>query len=280
VEYAEGGELIPFLEEKVILPYARSFCRVAGSQYTARDFISGDTKLKFQGEFEQELRRSCQREGIIIKQALVRNIEPPQAIKQPINDREIAREQILQYDQQIKVAQSQAQLATQEETATQNTAIGEMNKQVITVTKAAEQEREVALTEAQRDLAVAKLKLEAAQQQADAMVARGQADANVILLNRKAEAEPLRQQVLAFGGGDAYARNFFYLKVAPAMKSILTNNDGPFADVFRQFAAPSGAAKPPGEAKPVGETKPPVTSPPGEAGPAPPDEVGVFKRAR
>ncbi len=251
VEYAEGGELIPFLEEKVILPYARSFCRVAGSQYTARDFISGDTKLKFQGEFEQELRKSCEREGIIIKQALVRNIEPPLAIKQPINDREIAREQILQYDQQIKVAQSQAQLATQEEMATQNTAIGEMNKQVITVTKAAEQKREVALTEAQRDLAVATLKLQAAQKQADALVAHGQADAAVILLKRKAEAEPLRQQVQAFGGGDAYARNFFYLKTAPAVKSILTSTDGPFADVFKQFAAPPGGSKPPGESKPV-----------------------------
>jgi hypothetical protein len=92
---------------------------------------------------------------------------------------------------------------------------------------------------------VAKLKLEAAQKQADALVARGQADAAVILLKRKAEAEPLRQQVQAFGGGDAYARNFFYLKIAPSMKSILTNTDGPFADVFRQFAAPPGATKPP-----------------------------------
>jgi len=251
VEYAEGGELIPFLEEKVILPYARAFCRLSGSQYNARDFISGDTKLKFQAEFEEKLRKACQSEGIIVKQALVRNIEPPLAIKQPINDREIAREQILQYDQQIKVAESQAQLATQEETATQNTAIGETNKQVITVTKAAEQKREVALTEAQRDLSVAKLKLEAAQQQADAMVARGQADAAVILLKRKAEAEPLREQVQAFGGGDAYARNFFYLKVAPAVKSILTNTEGPFADVFRQFAAPPGAGKPPTDSKPA-----------------------------
>jgi regulator of protease activity HflC (stomatin/prohibitin superfamily) len=251
VEYAEGGELIPFLEEKVILPYARAFCRLSGRQYTARDFISGDTKLKFQAEFEQELHKSCLPEGILIKQALVRNIEPPLAIKQPINDREIAREQILQYDQQIKVAESQAQLATQEETTIQNTAIGEMNKQVITVTKAAEQKRDVALTEAQRDLAVATLKLEAAQQQADALVARGQADAAVILLKRKAEAEPLRQQVLAFGGGDAYARNFFYLKIAPSMKSILTNTDGPFADVFKQFAAPPAASKPTGDSKPA-----------------------------
>lgn len=249
VRYAEGGELITYLEEKVILPYARSFCRLSGSQYNARDFISGDTKLKFQAEFERELRAACAREGILVKQALVRNIEPPAAIKGPINEREIAREQILQYEQQIKVARSQADLVTQEETALQNQAIGETNKQVVTVTKAAEQKRDVALTEAQRDLAVAKLKLEAAEKQAEALVARGKADAAVLLLKRKAEAEPLGRQVAAFGGGDAYARNFFYQKVAPAVKSILTDTDGPFADVFRQFAAPGGK-------KPGAQTQP------------------------
>src|ERR1700722_10092486 len=34
VQYSEGNELVPFLEEKVILPYARGFCRLVGSQYT------------------------------------------------------------------------------------------------------------------------------------------------------------------------------------------------------------------------------------------------------
>src|SRR5205085_10499751 len=32
VQYAEGGSLIPYIEEKVILPYARSLCRLVGSQ--------------------------------------------------------------------------------------------------------------------------------------------------------------------------------------------------------------------------------------------------------
>jgi len=125
------------------------------------------------------LRAACAKEGIVVKQALVRDIEPPTAIKQPINEREIAKEQILQYDQQIKVARSQALLATQEETANQNTKIGDKNKEVVTITKKAEQERDVALTRAQQDLAVAKLKLEAAQKLADAQVSRGKAEADV-----------------------------------------------------------------------------------------------------
>jgi regulator of protease activity HflC (stomatin/prohibitin superfamily) len=250
VQYGEGGTLIEYLEEKVILPYARSFCRLVGSQYNARDFISGDTKLKFQDEFEHRLREACAKEGIIVKQALVRDIEPPAAIKQPINEREIAKEQILQYEQQIKVARSEALLTTQQETAVQNQKIGETNRDVVKITKKAEQERDVALTKAQQELAVAKLKLEAAQKLADAQIARGKAEADVILMKKQAEAEPLRQQIAAFGDGDTYARYFFYQQVAPSIKSILTNTDGPFAEIFRQFGAtPAKDAKPNGAQK-------------------------------
>ena len=240
VQYANGGDLIPFLEQAVILPYARSFCRLAGSQYDARDYISGDTKLKFQQEFEKQLRDACAKQGIEVKQALVRNIIPPDAIKQPINDREVAREQIFKFTEQIKVAQSSAQLATQEETATQNKSIGDANTAVVKVVKTSEQNRDVAVTEAEQRLAVAKLKLEAAQHLADAITARGQAEANVTLLKKQAIAEPMRQTIVAFGDGDTYARYIFNQKVAPSIKSIMTNSDGPFADLIKQFTAPIG----------------------------------------
>ena len=246
-QYAEGSELLPFLEAKVILPYSRSFCRLAGSRYTARDFISGDTKLQFQKEFARNLTDACQGQGIIVYQALVRDIVPPDAIKDPINEREVARQKVKTIEEQIKVAKSQANLARQEALSEQNQKIGEANKQVVTVVKQAEQERDVALTKAQQDLAVARLRLDAAQKQAEAVVARGTAEANVVLLQKQAEAEPLRQQVQAFGGdGRAYAQFFFYQKVAPSIKSILTSSDGPFADIFKQYTTPP--ATQPGQA--------------------------------
>ena len=126
----------------------------------------------------------------------------------------------------------------------QNQKIGDKNKEVVTITKKAEQERDVALTRAQQDLAVAKLKLDAAQKLADAQVSRGKAEADVILLKKQAEAEPLRQQIAAFGDGHTYARYFFYQQVAPSIKSILTTTDGPFADIFKQFAPASAVATP------------------------------------
>jgi regulator of protease activity HflC (stomatin/prohibitin superfamily) len=242
VQYSEGGGLVEFLEDKVILPYARSFCRLVGSQYKARDFISGDTKLKFQQEFETKLREACAQQGIIVLQALVRDIVPPEEIKDLINEREIAKEQINALEQQIQVAKSQADLVTQTETGTQNMAIGDANTQVVTINKKAEQEMDVAITQAQQELSVMKLHLAAAQKEADALTARGQADASVILLQRKAEAEPLQQQVAAFGDGQAFAQYYFYQKVAPSIKSILTSTDGPFADIFRQFGTPAGRA--------------------------------------
>lgn len=238
VQYGEGGDLIEYIEQRIILPYARSFCRLVGSQYNARDFISGETRLRFQDDFAAKLREACAKQGIEVLQALVRDIVPPQAIKDPINEREIAREQILQLDQQIVFAETEADRVTQLEIGKQNQAIGDANKQVVTIVKEAQRQRDVAVTRAKQDLAVAKLRLDAAQKQAEAIVSRGQAEAAVILLNKQAEAEPLRQQIQAFGDGDAYARYFFYQRVAPSVKSILANTDGPFADLFKQFFAP------------------------------------------
>jgi len=234
-QYGMGGELVPLLEERVILPYARSFSRLVGSQFSARDFIAGDTKLRFQHDFETRLREVCAAQGIEILQALVRDIVPPDEIKNPINEREVAKQQIRTLEQQIQVAKSSADLATQTEIGTQNQAIGDANREVVSVVKQAERNRDVAITKAKQDLAVAQLRLEAAQKQADAVLAKGQAEANVVMLNKQAEAEPLRQQVLAFGDGNAFAQYFFYQKIAPSVKSILANSDGPFSEMFRQF---------------------------------------------
>lgn len=244
VQYAEGGGLIEYIENKVILPYARSFCRIVGSQYTAKEFISGDTKLKFQQQFESQLRSICAPQGVIISQALVRDIVPPAEIKALINEREVARQQIKTLEQQMIVAASQAELATQTELANQNQEVGKSTAEVVAVVKLAERNKNVALKEAEQALEVAKLKLEAAQKEADALTAAGQADADVILLQRQAEAEPLRQQVAAFGGGQAFAQYHFYQKIAPSMKSILMNSDGPLADIFRQFSVPAPTTRP------------------------------------
>jgi SPFH domain / Band 7 family len=246
VEYSEGGDLMPYLEEKVILPYARSFCRLVGSQYAARDFINGVTKEKFRLQFEQMLRDACAKEGVQVRQAWIRDIIAPDKIRQPISERGQALQEINTLEQQIQVAKSNADLVTQQEMRNQNDALGQANKNVVTILKQADQAKEVAVTRAAQDLEVAKLRLAASRELAAAVLAHGQADADVILLQKKAEAEPLRQQVAAFGDGDALAQYVFYQKLAPAIKSILTTTDSPLADMLRQLSTSSTAKQRPG----------------------------------
>jgi len=91
------------------------------------------------------------------------------------------------------------------------------------------------VTAASRELEVAKLALQAAEKEAAATRSRGQAEANVVLFEYRAQAEPLAAAVKAFGGGETYAQQFFLLNVAPAVKTIQSNTDGPFAEIFKQF---------------------------------------------
>jgi hypothetical protein len=82
---------------------------------------------------------------------------------------------------------------------------------------------------------VGKLELQAAEKQAEAIQARGQAEAAVVLYDYQARAEPLARSVKAFGDGTTYAQQFFLQRVAPSIRSILTNTDGPFAEIFKEL---------------------------------------------
>jgi regulator of protease activity HflC (stomatin/prohibitin superfamily) len=252
VEYAIRQDMAPYvmtaigehddIKEKIILPNAKSLSRIEGSKLVAREFISGEARAAFQNRVFEGLREQCYTQGIEIRAVLFRRIEPPHAIADPISDRQVAEQQIRQYENEIKLADSQAKLVEQEEMQKQNQAIGQANREVVSVTKEAEQRKAVALTEANKRLEVAKLELEAAKETAAALTARGEAKAEVILLDYEAEAKPLRDAISAFGGGDAYAQYFFYQKLGPALKSVLASTEGPIADIFRAHSRTEGTA--------------------------------------
>lgn len=74
------------------------------------------------------------------------------------------------------------------------------------------------------------------------MLSRGEADAKVVLFEYQAKAEPLKNAVAAFGDGMTYAQHFYLQKVAPSIKSVLSNTDGPFADIFGSFKPQTSSA--------------------------------------
>jgi regulator of protease activity HflC (stomatin/prohibitin superfamily) len=231
VEYGDEEDIL----NKIILPNARSIARIQGSKLLAREFISGKTRTAFQEKLLSELKRECYLQGIDIKAALVRDIQPPAEIAALISQREQADQEIDRSTNEMEEAKAEALLVEQRELQEQNKAIGDARRQVVTVTKEAEERKVVAVTQANRELEVGKLELEASEKEAAAVRSRGRADANVILYDYRARAEPLATAVQAFGDGATYAQQFFLRRVAPAIQSILSNTDGPFAEIFKEL---------------------------------------------
>lgn len=244
VAYGDAQDIL----DKIILPNTRSIARIQGSKLEAREFISGKTRSAFQDRLLSELRGECWQQGIEIRSALVRDIQPPAEIAALISQREQADQEIERSTNEMKEAQSEAMLVEQRELQEQNKAIGDARRKVVTVVKEAEQKKGVAITNAQRQFEVGKLQLEAATKQAQAVVSRGRAEADVVLFHYQAKAEPLATAVQAFGGGKAYAQQHFLQRVAPSITSIMTNTEGPFAEIFKQLQTfegqPASGAKP------------------------------------
>jgi regulator of protease activity HflC (stomatin/prohibitin superfamily) len=221
----------------VILPNARSFCRLRGSDHSGREFISGTTRMQFQEDFQQELERTCESQGIEIVQALLTRIHPPQQIAEPVRTRQIAVQKKEQYLKQIEQQESQKQLAIQQETVKQKQALIGGEQTVVKVTTEARREQEVALIQANQQLNVAGFELAAAKDMAAATLARGTADAEVIHFENEAEAAGWRKSVEAFSGdGNAFARWVLLQKIAPAFRRMMVNTaDSPLMDIFRQY---------------------------------------------
>jgi hypothetical protein len=128
------------------------------------------------------------------------------------------------YGQQIEQAKSEAELVKQEMLAVQNKEKVESETQRIRAVIAADQEREVKLTRANRDLEVARLENAAAKAQAEAKILKAQAEGNVIRMRYEAEAGVIADRVKAFGTGLNLARNVFYERVGPKIRSILSGD--------------------------------------------------------
>jgi regulator of protease activity HflC (stomatin/prohibitin superfamily) len=236
-EDANGERVDEEIVRKVILPNARSFCRLQGSNRAGRDFISGTTKIEFQKAFQEAMKDACEPLGIEIIQALITEIHPPQKIAEPVRLREIAVQQELNYQQQILQQESEQKLAIEKELVKQKQALVQADQSVVKVTTEAEREREVAVTKANERLAVAKLILEAAQDEAEAIKARGEAAAKVVMFENEAEAAGWKAAVAAFAGdGSEYARFVMFQKMAQAYRKIMVNTaDSPLMRIFESL---------------------------------------------
>ena len=229
------------LRNKIILPNARSFCRLQGSNNLGRELIQGDTRSIFAEKFKAEMKKACEPLGIEIVDAQITRVRPPQKIAEPLRSREIAKQQQTQYIQETKQQESEKDLAIQRELVKQKQSLVQADQQVIKLTTEASQSQQVAVTVANQQLAVAKLKLDAAKDEAEAIRSRGEAAAKVVQFANEAEAAGWKEAVAAFSGdGLKYARYTLYQKLSPAYRQIMANtSDSPIMDIFKSFQQPS-----------------------------------------
>lgn len=232
--------------KKIIMPNARSFCRLRGSNSTGREFIGGETRTAFQKDFHSAMKDACDPSGIEIVQALITKVNPPQAIAKPVRDREVAKQKLGQFKEQKLQQDAEAKLATEKALIEQRQALVAADQQVVQQTTEAKQKQQVAVTKANEEKKVAEFDLKAAKDQAAAVLAKKKSEATIIDLGNQADAAGWKKAIDALGGdGDAYARYTLFLKLAPSYRSIMTNTaDSPLMDVFRGFSAPRQPVQP------------------------------------
>lgn len=242
----KNGEAIDEeIVNKIILPNARSFCRLRGSNHSGREFIQGDTRAQFQEDFQEAMAKTCDSQGVEVIQALITKIRPPEKIAEPVRARQIALQTEQQYGREIEQQVSEQELAVEQELVKQKKSIVEADQAVVKVVTEAKRQQEVALIEANQRLKVAEYELKAAQDEAAATLAMGKATADVIRFDNEAEAAGWRKSVEAFSGeGNEFARWVFLKKIAPAFRSMMVNTaDSPLMDMFGNFEESTEASK-------------------------------------
>lgn len=187
---------------KIIMPNARSFCRLRGSNNSGRDFIGGETRSKFQADFQVAMKDACESHGIEVVQALITRINPPQAIAGPVRDREVAHQKLKQFTEQKLQQDQEALLAIEKEMIQQKKALVEAEQKVISKTTKASELQQVAVTKAQQELEVAKRNLEAAKDKSIAIMSRKTAEAGVTDFENQSDSAGWKRAVEAMGSGD------------------------------------------------------------------------------
>ena len=220
---------------KTLIPAIRGNTRIIGSKYPAANYISGALRTVFQDAIFTALKEDCAEQGIVVHSVLVNDIAPPQDIAGPIREREVAKEELTRNKIQEQQAKAEQSLARETELVDQERvrvlAETEMQRQKI----GADNAQRVALIEQEKLLAVAKADLAAAKLQAQAILARGRAEAAVIVANNVAESEALRASVSAFETPAGFAYYSFAQRMAPSIRWVFADPEGPFGRLFQDL---------------------------------------------
>ncbi len=179
--YLLYGDL-PQVVEKIILPQVLSVSRLKGSSYRAQDFIMGEGRETFQNELRNDLVKTLAEKNIIVHNAIIRNVEIPLDILNPIRSVSLAKEQKLTNQSLQEASKIQAELNTQVALIDQRVREVEQGTRKLVAEIGANQNQSVEKIRAATALEVARLHLQKSEIIAKIAKLKGETEANVIYM--------------------------------------------------------------------------------------------------
>lgn len=204
---------------KIITPQVNTIVRIEGSKHQAQQFIEGEARKHFQEEFTAKLKKVCAEKNIDILIGLVRNIEIPLDVRDPINQSKIAVEERIMKSamRETQVIQNRLEDLKSDVTKGVREANAETEKMVAQIQ--ADGEKEVLKTKGETEVEVAKIMKQVAEIEAKIKLVKGGAQAQVIEMLRTAEADAFTQFVKALGSSKALS-GYIFTKNLPANLKI------------------------------------------------------------
>lgn len=224
--YRSYGDL-PAVMDKIIMPQILSISRNKGSEYQAKDFIVGEGREKFQMDMTGALSKTLNDKKIITHNALIRHVEVPMQILDPIQKASVAIEQDLTNRERQNTAKKQGELNTQMSLIEQRRAQVAQETQKLKAEIAADQEKQVAQIQAETLRLIAQIEKETAGFRASKVRTLGKASADSMQLVEGQRANGSQMKTVAFGDPAAFSLWEFAGALKPDLRiNILHSGSG------------------------------------------------------
>ncbi|MEI6414106.1 MAG: SPFH domain-containing protein [Pseudomonadota bacterium] len=195
---------LPAVVDKIIMPQILSVSRLKGSAYRAKDFIVGEGREKFQNDLTETLAKTLVDRRILIHNALIRHVNVPNEILDPIQQASIAVEENLTNKEKQNTARKQAELNTELGLIAQRRQQVAQETRKLAAEIQADQEKQVAQILAEAIRQMAEIDKQTALQSAERVRKLGQARAETLAMVEGEKAAGLQLKIQALGDASAY----------------------------------------------------------------------------
>ena len=235
-EERAGKNLAEEVITKVILPNARAYTRLRGSNHSGQGIHHRRHPGRVPGRFSKGHEIDLRRTGHRGDPGADHELTPPEKIADPVRRRQIALQQEAQYGRKSSSKRPNRNWPCKRPPSSRRrpwwplAGSGGRHHRGQEEAGGGPDRRQHApgrgrtATGGRKDLAAA-------------IMAKGKADADVIQFANQAEAAGWQKSIAAFSGnGNEFARWTLYKKLAPAFRSMMINTENsPLMDVFKSF---------------------------------------------